>query len=481
MGSYDPKTGDPKKQHNAAESSILDFLDKEMAASTKPEDDTKAQQDDVDVLVDSLLQQTITATSEEAAPRDTGSEDLKSLFSSIFRSEDETPQAKPKDAAPALDPRLSKTLKEVGVVDRESVGLRAVQKAPSHEVASALSPELPVSAEAVRRASAPPAARETPKEKPKLERTPKPAKIKAPIDQTSVSALSSRVPHRRGLVLVLGAAFVCLLGGVGIVYFTGTKGSPANKAAGSTQTSNQPIPGKAAEQAQSAPSAVAGAGTAEAGTAHRAQHANPPAVSEVSKNAKNSEPSKQTKQAMAESSVPAPPANAAAGGNAQVETTEKAAATTAPAAEKPAATTVVRTTENAAPPTPVETQAPPIQATPHAVSPALSELDHLAATGKSGAQPAPPPRNVTPAVAISRVAPVYPDVARRTHTTGTVVVEVSIDEHGKVTGATAQSGPVMLRDEAVRAAMKWRFKPASIGGTSVPSTSQITLVFTNPQ
>jgi TonB family protein len=75
----------------------------------------------------------------------------------------------------------------------------------------------------------------------------------------------------------------------------------------------------------------------------------------------------------------------------------------------------------------------------------------------------------------------YPEIARKTHTTGTVVVEVAINEQGRVVKATAESGPAMLRDEAVRAAMQWRFKPASIGGTNVPSTIKITIVFTNPQ
>jgi protein TonB len=480
MSNDDQKAGDPKKQQNGAASRVLDFLDKEIAASARSQDDQNAPQDDVDALVDSLLKQTITASDEEAIPHDAGGEDLNSLFSAIFRSEEDISETKPKDAAPAMDPRLSKTLKEVGVVDRESVNLRPVEKVPRREVESALSPEAPVSMEAVRSPGASPSARETHKEHPRLDQAVGSARITARTDQTTVLAPSSRAPRRRGLVLALSAALVCLLAGVGVVYFTGTKGNPLNKPNGLPQASTQTTPAKAetAEQSLNKPSPEARAGVASAGAAHPAQRANAPAASEVSKNTKNPESSKQTRPAISEPPVPTSPPNTGAGGNAQVDTAEK---TTAPAAEKPAANPPSRTTENAAPPPPVQTQASSIQTLPNPVSPALAGLERLAAPEKSAAQPAPSPRNVTPAAAISRVAPVYPDIARKTHTTGRVVVEVTIDEQGKVVKATAQSGPLMLRDEAVKAAMKWQFKPASVGGTNVPSTTQITIVFTNPQ
>lgn len=444
MGSDDQKAGDPKNQQNTDESSVLDFLDKEIAASAKSQDGQDAQQDDVEVLMDSLLKQTISASDEEAIPHEAEGEDLNSLFSAIFRSEEEISEAKPKEAAPAMDPRLSETLKEVGVVDRESVNLRPVEKVPRREVASALPPE-------------------------------------APVDQTAVLAPSIRAPRRRSLVLALSAALVCLLAGVGVVYFTGSKGNPLNKRNGSPQAPIQTASEKA-EPSPNEPSPEAKARAASAGAAHHAQSANAPAASAVSKNAKNPESSKQTRPAISEPPIQTSPPSTGAGGNVQVDTAEKGTTPPASAAEKPAANPPSRTTENAAPPPPVQTQVSTIQALPNPVSPALSGLERVAAPEKSAAQPAPPsPRNVTPAVAISRVAPVYPDIARKTHTSGTVVVEVTIDEQGKVVKATPESGPFMLRDEAVRAAMKWQFKPASIGGTSVPSTMKITIVFTNPQ
>jgi len=460
MSSDDQKPGDPRKQQSGAESSVLDFLDKEIAASARSQSDQDAQQDDVEVLVDSLLKQTITASDEEAIPRGTASEDLNSLFSAIFRSEEEIAETKPEVAPPAVDPRLSETLKEVGVVDRESINLRPVEKAPRREVASPLAPEAPVSRETVRSPRASPSARETPT-----------------VDQTAAIAPSIRVPRRGGLVLALSAALVCLLAGVGVVYFNGSKGNPPNELNGPQQASTQTAAAKAetAEQSLNKPSPETG--VSSAGAAHPAQRANAPA-SEISENARNPESSKQTRPAMSEPPLPTSRPDTGTGGNAQIDTAAKA---TAPATERPTANLPPRATENAAPPPPVQTQTSPIQALPKPVASALLGLERLPAPDKSATQPAPPSREVIPAVAISRVAPVYPDIARKTHTSGTVVVEVAIDEQGKVVKATAQSGPFMLRDEAVKAAMKWQFRPASIGGTNVPSTTKITIVFTNPQ
>lgn len=428
MGSDDQKARDLTKQQQSAESSVLDFLDREIATSIKSQDDPNAQQDDVEVLVDSLLKQAITASDEEAIPQSGESEDLNSLFAAIFRSEEEISETKPKDAVPAMDARPSRTLEEVGVEDRESVNLRSV-------------------------------------------------------DQTAVLAPSSRAPRRRGLVLALSGALICLLAGVGVVYFTGTKGNPLDKPNRLPQTPSQVSPAKAetAELLPLKPSPEARAEYASADAAHLARSASAPSAAGVGKNAKSPESSKQTRPAITEPPAPTQPPSTGAGGNTQVDAAEKAITPTAPAADKPAANLPSRTTENAAPPPPVQTQASPIQALPNPVSPVLPGLEHLAAPGKPPVQPAPSPRNVTQAVAISRVAPMYPEIARKTHTTGTVVVEVAINEQGRVVKATAESGPAMLRDEAVRAAMQWRFKPASIGGTNVPSTIKITIVFTNPQ
>jgi TonB family protein len=82
---------------------------------------------------------------------------------------------------------------------------------------------------------------------------------------------------------------------------------------------------------------------------------------------------------------------------------------------------------------------------------------------------------------MTRVLPTYPEIARRSRTTGTVVVEAQIDDQGKVVKATAVSGPLILRPEAEIAVMKWAFRPATLGGVNVPSASRVSIVFTNVQ
>jgi TonB family protein len=69
--------------------------------------------------------------------------------------------------------------------------------------------------------------------------------------------------------------------------------------------------------------------------------------------------------------------------------------------------------------------------------------------------------------AISLPPPVYPDAAKRMRAQGVVIVEVILDESGKVVSATAKDGPAILRDAAVQAAHKARFTPTKLSGQPV--------------
>jgi protein TonB len=84
---------------------------------------------------------------------------------------------------------------------------------------------------------------------------------------------------------------------------------------------------------------------------------------------------------------------------------------------------------------------------------------------------------VTPPKAVSRVEPQYPSVAKEARVKGSVVVEISIDESGKVTSARALSGPAVLQRAGVAAALRWRFEPSLLGGAPVQSTSKIVFNF----
>lgn len=59
----------------------------------------------------------------------------------------------------------------------------------------------------------------------------------------------------------------------------------------------------------------------------------------------------------------------------------------------------------------------------------------------------------------SRVAPVYPELAKRMRITGEVRLEVTVSPEGKVTNVKALSGNSMLSNAAQSAVRKWQFEP----------------------
>ena len=73
--------------------------------------------------------------------------------------------------------------------------------------------------------------------------------------------------------------------------------------------------------------------------------------------------------------------------------------------------------------------------------------------------------------------PEYPAEARRDNVSGTVTVEIEIDEDGKVASAKAVRGPEALRDAAVKAAYKARFKPAVVNGKATAVSAALTYSF----
>jgi periplasmic protein TonB len=79
--------------------------------------------------------------------------------------------------------------------------------------------------------------------------------------------------------------------------------------------------------------------------------------------------------------------------------------------------------------------------------------------------------------AISLPSPSYPETARRLRMVGVVSVEVVVDETGKVISAVASSGPAVLRDVAVQAAMRARFSPTKLSGQPVKVSGVINYRF----
>jgi len=79
--------------------------------------------------------------------------------------------------------------------------------------------------------------------------------------------------------------------------------------------------------------------------------------------------------------------------------------------------------------------------------------------------------------AITLPKPEYPADAQAAGATGTVVVQVTIDESGMVISTRAISGPPILRQAAVNAAVQARFSPTLLLGEPVKVTGVITYNF----
>jgi protein TonB len=105
--------------------------------------------------------------------------------------------------------------------------------------------------------------------------------------------------------------------------------------------------------------------------------------------------------------------------------------------------------------------------------------------------PAPTPIPATPKVlkiselinskALVLPKPPYPSLAKQIHLQGTVVIQVLIDESGKVLSAKPVSGHPMLIPESQKAAMGARFSPTTMNGVPVKVSGMISYNFQMPQ
>lgn len=110
---------------------------------------------------------------------------------------------------------------------------------------------------------------------------------------------------------------------------------------------------------------------------------------------------------------------------------------------------------------------------------------------KSPAPPSPPPpppsadllkvirkaSGVLATSAIKRVDPDYPSLAKAANVSGTVQVEITVDETGNVISARAVSGHPLLKAAAVDAARQWQFSPTTLSGQPVKVAGTLTFNF----
>lgn len=83
--------------------------------------------------------------------------------------------------------------------------------------------------------------------------------------------------------------------------------------------------------------------------------------------------------------------------------------------------------------------------------------------------------------AISLPQPPYPPIARAAKASGTVMVQVLVDENGNVTTAQAVSGHPLLQATSVAAARAVKFSPTKLSGQPVKVTGVIIYHFAPPQ
>ncbi len=95
--------------------------------------------------------------------------------------------------------------------------------------------------------------------------------------------------------------------------------------------------------------------------------------------------------------------------------------------------------------------------------------------------PTPPPKpktvvsgGVLNGKAISKPQPAYPPIAKAARASGTVTVQILVDESGRVVSANAVSGHPLLQQAAVSAARNARFSPTLLSGQPVKVSGVIT-------
>jgi protein TonB len=79
---------------------------------------------------------------------------------------------------------------------------------------------------------------------------------------------------------------------------------------------------------------------------------------------------------------------------------------------------------------------------------------------------------------IQRTAPVYPEIAKTAHISGTVVLKATISKSGVITNLRVVSGPSMLTQSALDAVRTWRYKPYKLNNEPVEIETTVNVIFT---
>ena len=105
--------------------------------------------------------------------------------------------------------------------------------------------------------------------------------------------------------------------------------------------------------------------------------------------------------------------------------------------------------------------------------------------GVPGAPPPPPPPkpkapirvggNVQNSKLIQKIDPVYPELAKRARVAAIVLLQVTVDERGRVSGIKLIRGHPLLNQSAIDAVGQWRYSPTLLNGEPVPVIATVTV------
>ena len=423
------------------EAVVLDFLDKEMAAAQTTQE-TKQQSDELDALVSDLMKQVITESDQQQTGDKTGPDEFKNLLTELQ----------------PLQESFSHPADQIAPPESKTAPVHPGPKPAQAEIFQAVDHAFEKKAEKNVIAFEQPAE----------------SKLDAKVSPAPGSLFASPAVRKNRIPLI-AASLACLILGIGlpIYFFSGSSKSP------SKSTAPQPV------------------AQAPAGSTVPNPVAQSPAPSTVKPATKVAPPVTTSKPAAANPSktpVVAPQKNASNLGKHSPVEPISAPAPAPPKEEKQAA---VQAAPIQAPPAPVavaekadvtvnsDTSAPPSLVVDKNPAPRIAanvtSNESLNLDMQPSATVHAMPKTMIAATLITQVNPKYPELAYRTHTEGAVVIDLEIDNKGTVIKATPVSGPELLRKEAVSAVMKWHYRPASVGGTSVPSQSRVTINFKLPR
>jgi protein TonB len=86
-------------------------------------------------------------------------------------------------------------------------------------------------------------------------------------------------------------------------------------------------------------------------------------------------------------------------------------------------------------------------------------------------------RGVSAGLLLTPLRPVYPQIARTAHISGTVVVTATIDKSGRIVGLQVLSGPPMLQKAAADAVRDARYRPYLLNGQPIEVVTTFSVNF----